>query len=205
MRAPRRAAPHRPTPAEGEAAQPWRSVVQRSAEDVNHAGVRVPMVLLRADPLMMPRLRVDKGAIKFVFQAQTPPSNAALVLVQDRSVEHRKSSAHHAQLSLPLRNRAHCGQRLSRGSNRPVRLRLVTREGLYAAGHTAGAARSVCLFRLQGANIMCPGLTSPGATIYDEVPEDTPVVRAPHGCCQSATAAALLKAPTNKLNFYFLN
>lgn len=48
-----------------------------------------------ADPMMMPRLRVDKGAIKFVFQ---------------------------------------------------------------------------------GANIMCPGLTSKGATLHDEVPEDTAVV-----------------------------
>jgi len=26
-----------------------------------------------------------------------------------------------------------------------------------------------------GANIMCPGLTSPGATIHDEVDEETPV------------------------------
>ena len=30
-------------------------------------------------------------------------------------------------------------------------------------------------FVLSGANIMCPGLTSPGATIHDEVPEGTPV------------------------------
>lgn len=30
-------------------------------------------------------------------------------------------------------------------------------------------------FVLSGANIMCPGLTSPGATIHDEVKEDTPV------------------------------
>lgn len=52
---------------------------------------------LRADPEMMPRLRVDKGAIRFVFA---------------------------------------------------------------------------------GANIMCPGLTSAGATLHDEVDEDTPVVSA---------------------------
>ena len=30
-------------------------------------------------------------------------------------------------------------------------------------------------FVLSGANIMCPGLTSPGATIHDEVDEETPV------------------------------
>jgi len=30
-------------------------------------------------------------------------------------------------------------------------------------------------FVLSGANIMCPGLTSPGATIHNEVEEDTPV------------------------------
>ena len=30
-------------------------------------------------------------------------------------------------------------------------------------------------FVFQGANIMCPGLTSPGAQIHDEVEEDTPV------------------------------
>ena len=33
-------------------------------------------------------------------------------------------------------------------------------------------------FVFAGANIMCPGLTSAGATMHDEVPEDTPVVRA---------------------------
>jgi len=30
-------------------------------------------------------------------------------------------------------------------------------------------------FVLSGANIMCPGLTSPGATIHDEVDKETPV------------------------------
>ena len=30
-------------------------------------------------------------------------------------------------------------------------------------------------FVFGGANIMCPGLTSPGAVIHDDVPEDTPV------------------------------
>ena len=30
-------------------------------------------------------------------------------------------------------------------------------------------------FVFGGANIMCPGLTSSGATLHDEVPEDTPV------------------------------
>jgi|TARA_B100001142_G_scaffold300020_2_gene324425 predicted RNA-binding protein (TIGR00451 family) len=35
----------------------------------------------------------------------------------------------------------------------------------------AGAIR----FVFGGANIMCPGLTSPGAEIVDDVPEDTPV------------------------------
>jgi predicted RNA-binding protein (TIGR00451 family) len=32
-------------------------------------------------------------------------------------------------------------------------------------------------FVFAGANIMCPGLTSKGATMHDEVDEDTPVVR----------------------------
>ena len=32
-------------------------------------------------------------------------------------------------------------------------------------------------FVFGGANIMCPGLTSAGATIHDEVDADTPVVR----------------------------
>lgn len=34
-------------------------------------------------------------------------------------------------------------------------------------------------FVFQGANIMCPGLTSKGATIHDEVDLDTPVARTP--------------------------
>lgn len=34
-------------------------------------------------------------------------------------------------------------------------------------------------FVLSGANIMCPGLTSPGATIHDEVGEDCPVGERP--------------------------
>ena len=35
--------------------------------------------------------------------------------------------------------------------------------------------RGAIKFVLSGANIMCPGLTSPGATIHDEVPAGTPV------------------------------
>ncbi|GHP02230.1 hypothetical protein PPROV_000098700 [Pycnococcus provasolii] len=35
--------------------------------------------------------------------------------------------------------------------------------------------RGAIRFVLAGANIMCPGLTSPGACIHDEVPIDTPV------------------------------
>lgn len=35
--------------------------------------------------------------------------------------------------------------------------------------------RGAIKFVLSGANIMCPGLTSPGATIHDEVEEGTPV------------------------------
>ena len=34
-------------------------------------------------------------------------------------------------------------------------------------------------FVFAGANIMCPGLTSSGATMHDEVDEETPVVRSP--------------------------
>jgi len=36
--------------------------------------------------------------------------------------------------------------------------------------------RGAIKFVLNGADIMCPGLTSPGATIHDEVEEGTPVV-----------------------------
>ena len=35
--------------------------------------------------------------------------------------------------------------------------------------------RGAIKFVLSGANIMCPGLTSPGAAIHDEVPAGTPV------------------------------
>jgi len=37
--------------------------------------------------------------------------------------------------------------------------------------------RGAIRFVFAGANIMCPGLTSAGATLHDEVDEDTPVVR----------------------------
>lgn len=37
------------------------------------------------------------------------------------------------------------------------------------------ADKGAIKFVLSGANIMCPGLTSPGATIHDEVDADTPV------------------------------
>jgi len=35
--------------------------------------------------------------------------------------------------------------------------------------------RGAIKFVFGGANIMCPGLTSPGAVMHDDVPEDTPV------------------------------
>lgn len=37
------------------------------------------------------------------------------------------------------------------------------------------ADKGAIKFVLSGANIMCPGLTTPGATIHDEVEADTPV------------------------------
>ncbi|KAJ9526617.1 hypothetical protein QJQ45_017626 [Haematococcus lacustris] len=37
------------------------------------------------------------------------------------------------------------------------------------------ADKGAIKFVLSGANIMCPGLTSPGATLHDEVPAETPV------------------------------
>lgn len=37
--------------------------------------------------------------------------------------------------------------------------------------------RGAIKFVLAGANIMCPGLTSPGGFLDDEVAEETPVVR----------------------------
>lgn len=37
--------------------------------------------------------------------------------------------------------------------------------------------RGAIKFVLSGANIMCPGLTSPGGTLDDEVEAETPVVR----------------------------
>ena len=36
--------------------------------------------------------------------------------------------------------------------------------------------RGAIKFVLSGANIMCPGLTSPGGLMDDEVDEETPVV-----------------------------
>ena len=36
--------------------------------------------------------------------------------------------------------------------------------------------RGAIKFVLAGANIMCPGLTSPGGVLDDEVAEETPVV-----------------------------
>jgi PUA domain protein len=36
--------------------------------------------------------------------------------------------------------------------------------------------RGAIKFVLSGANIMCPGLTSPGGALDDEVEEETPVV-----------------------------
>ena len=36
--------------------------------------------------------------------------------------------------------------------------------------------RGAIKFVLSGANIMCPGLTSPGGLLDDEVDEETPVV-----------------------------
>jgi PUA domain protein len=36
--------------------------------------------------------------------------------------------------------------------------------------------RGAIKFVLSGANIMCPGLTSPGGVLDDEVEEETPVV-----------------------------
>ena len=51
--------------------------------------------------------------------------------------------------------------------------------------------RGAIRFVFAGANIMCPGLTSAGATLHDEVDEDTPVVRAaPCGCGAAATKHA---------------
>lgn len=37
--------------------------------------------------------------------------------------------------------------------------------------------RGAVKFVLSGANIMCPGLTSPGARMEVDIPEGTPVVR----------------------------
>lgn len=56
-------------------------------------------------------------------------------------------------------------------------------------------------FVFQGANIMCPGLTSKGATIHDEVELDTPVVRTESAarnpllrCCHLSETALLTAA-----------
>ena len=50
-------------------------------------------------------------------------------------------------------------------------------------------------FVLQGANIMCPGLTSPGAEIIDEVDEDVPVAIYAEGK-QHALAVGITKMST---------
>ena len=99
----------------------------------------------------MPRLRVDKGAIKFVFQAPAP-------------------------LCTPPR------------CPRPP-------EGPAAAG---SAPRPRSRSAAQGANIMCPGLTSKGATIHDDVPEDTPVAIYAEGK-EHAMAVGLTKMSTEDI------
>jgi predicted ribosome-associated RNA-binding protein Tma20 len=50
-------------------------------------------------------------------------------------------------------------------------------------------------FVFAGANIMCPGLTSAGATLHDEVDEDTPVVRMQLPRRSIAAAAEYAPAP----------
>lgn len=44
--------------------------------------------------------------------------------------------------------------------------------------------RGAIRFVLAGANIMCPGLTSPGGALDDEVGAETPVVRDTFQCPQ---------------------
>jgi predicted RNA-binding protein (TIGR00451 family) len=51
-------------------------------------------------------------------------------------------------------------------------------------------------FVFAGANIMCPGLTSSGAIIHDEVPEETPVARLP--ALDAPTARLLLRRPSTR-------
>ena len=53
--------------------------------------------------------------------------------------------------------------------------------------------RGAIRFVFAGANIMCPGLTSAGATLHDEVDEDTPVVRMQR--CASAARQRLITRP----------
>ena len=50
-------------------------------------------------------------------------------------------------------------------------------------------------FVLSGANIMCPGLTSPGATMHDEAPEGAPVAIYAEGK-EHAMAVGLTKLST---------
>lgn len=42
--------------------------------------------------------------------------------------------------------------------------------------------RGAIKFVLSGANIMCPGLTSPGGALDEEVLEETPVVQSHPAC-----------------------
>lgn len=53
-------------------------------------------------------------------------------------------------------------------------------------------------FVLSGANIMCPGLTSPGATIHDEVDAETPVALYAEGK-EVAMAIGLTKLSTQEI------
>lgn len=53
-------------------------------------------------------------------------------------------------------------------------------------------------FVLSGANIMCPGLTSPGATIHDEVDENTPVAIYAEGR-EQAMAIGITKLSTQQI------
>ena len=53
-------------------------------------------------------------------------------------------------------------------------------------------------FVLSGANIMCPGLTSPGARMTKEIPADTPVAIMAEGK-EHAVAIGLTKMSTEKM------
>lgn len=115
--------------------------------------------LLHQYPDMMPRLRADKGAIKWVL-ALGPAGYCNLGVAQPEHSHVLLEARSPNWKSRDLTHRTHLSGMCALNWLWPL---------------PWWPAMLVRRFVLSGANIMCPGLTSPGATIHDEVEANTPV------------------------------